>query len=82
MMIRGDRLGEEGEIGIAVADLQIPENLVIRSILLHDVNHMFDSVPQELHHGMVFLVSRNCREVVVLGDLPRALGQTGAGWSF
>lgn len=41
---------------------------------------MFDSAPQELHHGMVFLVSRTYREIVVLGDLPGELGQTEARW--
>ena len=62
-----DRLRELGDARVAVAALDVAEDLVVRAVLFHDVDHVVDAVVQRLHH-LVLGGGRRADEAVVVGD--------------
>ena len=69
VMVRGDFFGEECQPWIAIAHLKITQELIIASVLLHDIDHVFDVLPQKgkqafISFGLGWLI-----ETVVTGDL-------------
>ena len=68
VMVRRDRLRERVELGIAVGALEIAEDLIVRAILVGDVDDVMDLRAQERHHRVVDGAIAN---VVVRIDLRR-----------
>src|SRR5262249_25475061 len=56
VIVRCDRLTEYGQRGIALrAVVEVPQHLIEGAILLHDIDHMLDTVAQEPHDLPVVL---------------------------
>ena len=79
MVVGGDRPGEQGQAGVAVARLEVPEDLVVGPVFLDDVDDVPDVRPQEGHGlggGRVGLGE----EAVVLRHLAAQLAEHRRGW--
>ncbi len=73
MLIGRDRLSEQSQTGIAIADGQVAQNLIVSPVFLEDEDHVLDALTYGRHHFFV-VVGLDIGEPVVGGHL---LGQSG-----
>src|SRR5262249_46538905 len=67
---------EQGKPRIAIANFEITQDLVVRPVLLDDVNHVLDVLPKEGKQPSIGGCLVRTVEVVVSSDLLREAGQS------
>ena len=67
-----DHLRELRDARVAVAALDVAEDLVVGAVLFHDVDHVMDAVVQRLHHLVLGRGGRTDEAVVVGDDVGQA----------
>ena len=80
MLIRRDRRSKLSQIGVAIADFQVTQNLVVRPVFLDDEDHVLDALTHGCHDRGVAR-ALGAGEPVVGGYLRRQrreLRRTGA----
>ncbi len=65
-MIRRKRLRQNRQRGVAIAFFQIAQHLVVRAILLDDVDHVLNLAAERVHGAGSRRARRNFRPAVVL----------------
>src|ERR1700730_2111678 len=63
--IRCGRFAEQSEGRIAVATIKISQNLIIRPILLHDIDDMLNSLAQLANYNFVLYLRKREKRVII-----------------